>query len=169
MRDDGQRPVTIAHHEHFCSIGRKGLSKFGRGTPREHACVIISKSIHWFRRRSCLKFFSIFSSGSHLVQGSKTVCAILVEGHPANIPELLFQNPATGFWQRSHLKVFIFLTLVAILLNGVEQSNFGTGLTEEHSCEIISKSVHQFSRRNPLKLCSIYSSCGHFVQRSRTA
>ena len=32
------------------------------------------------------KVFSMFSSGSHLVRQSGTVCAILVEGHPRNIP-----------------------------------------------------------------------------------
>ena len=29
--------------------------------------------------------FSIFSSGGHFVQRSKTILAILVEGHPRNI------------------------------------------------------------------------------------
>ena len=31
-------------------------------------------------------------------------------------------------------------------------SSFGRGITKEHSSEIISKSVHRFSRRNRLKL-----------------
>ena len=34
--------------------------------------------------------------------------------------------------------------------------------------QIISKSVHQFSRRSRLKLFSIYSPGGHFVQKSGT-
>ena len=50
---------------------------------------------------SCLReivnfFFSLFSSGSHVVQRSRTTLAILVEGHPRNIPVKLFQNPFTG-------------------------------------------------------------------------
>ena len=39
---------------------------------------------------------------------------------------------------------------------------------EYHWNQIISKSVHQFSRRSRLKLFSIYSPGGRFVQKSRT-
>ena len=96
-----------------------GLSNFCRQSPKEHSYIIISKSMHWLRRKS-------------------------------------------------HLKVFLFLTLVAILFNGTEQlSNFSRELPKEPSCKIISKSVHQFSI-SPLKLFSIYSPGGHFVQQSGT-
>ena len=37
---------------------------------------------------------------------------------------------------------------------------------EYHWNQIISKSLHWFSRRSPLKLFSIYSPGGHFVQQS---
>ena len=47
-------------------------------------------------------------------------------------------------------------------------SNFGRRLPKEHSSEIILKSVCWFSRRSCLKLFSIYSPGGHFVQRSGT-
>ena len=33
------------------------LSNFGRQSPKEHSCIIISKSMHWLRRRSRLKVF----------------------------------------------------------------------------------------------------------------
>ena len=39
-------------------------------------------------------------------------------------------------------------------------SNFGRGLAKEHLCEIISKSVHRFSRGSCLKNFSIYSPGG---------
>ena len=39
-------------------------------------------------------------------------------------------------------------------LNGL--SNFGRGFTKEHSCEIILKSVPQFSRRNRLKFFFLF-------------
>ena len=58
------------------------------------------------------KGFSIFSSGSHFVQRSGTILAILVEGHSRNIPIKLFQNPLTGY--------FLFLALVAILFSGTK-------------------------------------------------
>ena len=56
----------------ICSTERKGSSNFGGQSPKEHSCIIISKSIHRLRRRS-------------------------------------------------HLKVFLFLALVAILFNGAER------------------------------------------------
>ena len=39
--------------EHFC-----------RQSPKEHSCIIISKSMHWLRRKS-FEGFSSFSSGGH--------------------------------------------------------------------------------------------------------
>ena len=37
------------------------------------------------------KGFSFFSSSGHFVQRSGTILAILVEGHPRNIPVKLFE------------------------------------------------------------------------------
>ena len=65
-------PKTYADH----------FSNFGRGSLKEHFSEIILKSGHWPRRRCCLMFFSIFSSGGHFVQPSGTILALLVEGHP---------------------------------------------------------------------------------------
>ena len=41
----------------FCSKESDGLSNVDRGSHKKHIYVIISISIHWFRRRSRLKFF----------------------------------------------------------------------------------------------------------------
>ena len=38
------------------------------------------------KEKKSLKAFSFFSSGSHFVQWKGTVCTILLEGHPRNIP-----------------------------------------------------------------------------------
>ena len=54
------------------------------------ASEIILKSAHWPRRRCCLKGFSIFSSDGHFVQRSRTILAILVEGHLRNITVKFF-------------------------------------------------------------------------------
>ena len=80
--------------------GAELLGNFGRGYPKEHLCKIISKSVHWFRRRCLLnklltdektfKGFSIFRSGGYLVHLSRMVRAIFVVGHPRNIPLKLF-------------------------------------------------------------------------------
>ena len=75
---------------------RNGLSNFCRQSPKEHSCEIISKSVNGFSRRSRLKLISIYSPGGHLVPRSGIVLAILVEGHPRNIPVKLFQNPSSG-------------------------------------------------------------------------
>ena len=52
----------------------------------------------WFIYLSCpLKvFFSIFSSGNHFVQQSRTILAILAKGHKRNIDVKLFWNLSTG-------------------------------------------------------------------------
>ena len=65
-----------------------------------------------------IKGFSIFSSGGHFIQWSRTSFAILVEGNPRNISV----NLKSVHWsrRRSNLKVFLFLALVAILFSGAE-------------------------------------------------
>ena len=39
----------------FFSVEQNDFSNFGRGSPKEHLCKIILKSVHWFRRRCRLK------------------------------------------------------------------------------------------------------------------
>ena len=53
--------------------------------------------IHPLVKEKLFKGFSIFSSGGHLVRRSGTVWAILVEGHPRNLPVKLFENPSSHF------------------------------------------------------------------------
>ena len=67
-------------------MARNSLSNFSREFPKESSCEIISKSVLRISRRSRLKLFSIYSPGGHLVLRSGIVLAILVEGHPRNIP-----------------------------------------------------------------------------------
>ena len=68
---------------------QKNFSNSGRGSSEEHFHKIILKSSHWLRRRCRLKFFSFLGL-------SGTILAILIEGHPRNIPVKLFQNPFIG-------------------------------------------------------------------------
>ena len=77
----------------FFSTERNCLSNFGRRSPKEYSCIIISKSIHWLR-------------------------------------------------QRSRVKVFLFLALVAISMEQNGLCSFGRGLLKENSCEIILNSVY---------------------------
>ena len=96
------------------------MSNFSRGSEKEHFCEIISKSVHWFSRGSCLKLFSIYSSGSHLVQQSGTVGAILVDSHLRNISVKLFQNLSTDLAEEVVKSLFLFIALAAILFNVAE-------------------------------------------------
>ena len=66
------------------------FSNFSRGSSKEHFCEIILKWANWPWRRCRFTSFSIFSSGGHFVQRSRTILAILVKGHPRNIPVKLF-------------------------------------------------------------------------------
>ena len=56
----------------------------------------------------CLKFFSIFSSGSHFVLGSSTNFMILVVGHPRNMSVKSFRNGAIDLGGDVILKFFYF-------------------------------------------------------------
>ena len=50
---------------------RNGLSSFGRQSPNEHSCIIISKSMHWLRRRSGLKVFLFLALAVILFNGAE--------------------------------------------------------------------------------------------------
>ena len=70
---------------------QNSLSNFGRGSPKEHWAECNYFKIHpLVQEKKSFKGFSIFSSGGHLIQWSGTVGAILVEGHPRNLPVKLF-------------------------------------------------------------------------------
>ena len=94
-------------------MAQEHFSTFVRGSSKDHFCDIILKSAHWPRRRYCLKGFSIFSSDDHFVQRSRTILAILVEGHPRNISEIILKS-ACWPWRRYCSKIFfLFLALMA--------------------------------------------------------
>ena len=73
--------------------GADPLWQFGKRSSKKHFCEIVLKLAYWPWRRCCLTvffffFFFIFCSGGHFVQQSRTILAILVEGHPRNISVL---------------------------------------------------------------------------------
>ena len=67
------------------------------------------------------KGFSIFSSGSHFVQQSISILAILVLRHQSYISVKLFWNQATGLGGDVVIKVFSIFSSVAILFDEAEQ------------------------------------------------
>ena len=74
----------------FCSAEQNHLCNFGRRHCEEQFCEIIMNLDQWFKRRSRLKIFLIWSSGGPFVQRSGNICAILVEGIMRNISVKLF-------------------------------------------------------------------------------
>ena len=77
----------------------------------------------------------------------------------------LFHNLSTDLAEKVVENFFLFIAwrpYFSTERNGL--SNFGRRLAKEHFSEIISKSVHRFSRKSYLKLFS----SGHFVQQSGT-
>ena len=72
--------------------GADPLWQFGKRSSKKHFCEIDLKSAYWPWRRCCLTgfFFGFFCSGGHFVQQSRTILAVLVEGHPRNISVELF-------------------------------------------------------------------------------
>ena len=72
------------------------------------------------KEEKSFKGFSIFSSGAHLVQWSKTVRAVLVDSHLRNIPVNIFQNLSINIAEEVIKSLFLFIALAAILFNGAE-------------------------------------------------
>ena len=92
----------------------------------------------WFRKRCLLKIFLIWSSGRRCVQGSETICAILVEGIKRNNHLNHFEFVPVVQEEMS-LKAISYLELWRPFCS-VEQNhlcNFGRGHHEEHSCDVI--------------------------------
>ena len=85
-------------------------------SPEYHWNQIFSKSVHRFSRRNRLKLFSIYSPGGHFVQHSN-FCRQSPKEHSC----IIISKSMLWLRRRSHLKVFLFLALAAILFNGAEQ------------------------------------------------
>ena len=71
------------------------------------------------------------------------------------------------YWE-DPTKFEMFIIIITIIIKN-KRAMMALGRSPEyHWNQIISKSVLRFSRRSCLKLFSIYSPGGHFVQQSRT-
>ena len=73
------------------SADQSHLCNFGRRYYEIQFCEIIMNLDQWFRRKSCLKVFLIWISGSPFVRRSVTICAISVEGIMRNNSVKLFE------------------------------------------------------------------------------
>ena len=108
------------------------MSNFGGQSPKEHSCIIISKSMHWLRRRSHLKVFLFLALGAILFILSGRLRAILVDSHLRNLLVKLFQNLSTNLAEEVVKSLFLFIALVAILFNVAESfEKFWWRVTQE--------------------------------------
>ena len=85
-----------------------GLNNLGRGSPKEHFCKMILKSVQWFLTR---RFFfmvlvkkCIFSSCDLDMQRTKIIWTTLKEDQPRIIPVKFGQIPIKWFRRRCCLK-----------------------------------------------------------------
>ena len=112
--------------------------------------------------------FSIFCSGLHFVQWSRTIWAILVVDRPRNNPS--FVEIPEEVMEELLFKFFFFYfqlwsSFYAARRNTL--SNFGWGPPKELSYKIWLKYAQWLPRTCCLKFFSVFSSGGHFVQQSR--
>ena len=114
------------------------MCNFGRVHHGEQFREIILNLDQWFRRRCHLKTFLIYSSGGPFVQGTRTICAILVE--VVSQEEMLFKGISDlELWQ----------PFCSAERNNLY--NFGRGCYQEQFCEIILNLGQWLKRRCCLK------------------
>ena len=102
------------------STERHSLCNFGGQSPKEHSCIIISKSMHWLRRRSHLKVFLFLALVAILFNGADWFEKKLLDSHLRNIPVKLFQKLSTDLAEEVIKSLFLFIALAAILFNVAE-------------------------------------------------
>ena len=160
MRRSHQKVFLFLALAAILLIGAEQFVNFDRGSPKKHSCEIISKSIHQFGRKSCLKGFPFLALAATLFSQAEQFEQFCFKGDPRSIPVKLFQNPSTDLEERS-FKGFpilkLWLPACSSEWNGL--SNYGKGSPKEHFCVIILKSCHWPRRRCCLKVfqpfCSV--------------
>ena len=94
------------------------LLTFGRKQHEQQFCEIILNLGQWFRRKSSLKVFLIWSSGRLFVQPSVTICAICRGYYKEQFCEIILN---LGQWfRRCRLNDFLSGALAALLIGGAE-------------------------------------------------
>ena len=117
------------------------VSNVGRGSPKKHSCEIISKSIHWLRRRR--RFKVLFLALAAIFSPERNGLSNFGRGSPKEHSCEIISKSIQWLRRRSCLKVFLFLALAAIFSsewNGL--SNFGRVTQRTFMC-------------NYFKICSL--------------
>ena len=143
-----------------------GLNNLGTGSPKEHFCKIIWKSVQWFRTRRFLKF-SIRYIGK-ISPAPWWPCFLtnpnglnnLGRGSPKEHFCKIILKSVQWFLTRRFLKVFYIDYIGKVspapwrpcfLTNPNVLNYLGRGSPKEHFCKIILKSVQWFRTRRFLK------------------
>ena len=111
-----------------------GLNNLGRGSPKEHLCQVILKSVQWFLTR---RFFSsfLYRNGEN-----KLPCPCPPPPTPPPPPPHTHTHTHTHSWRPC------FLT------NHESLNNLGRGYSKEHFCQIILKSLQCVLTQRLLKV-----------------
>ena len=143
-----------------------GLNNLATGSPKEHFCKIIWKSVQWFLTRRFLKFsIQIYSEnkppppGGHVFWQIQMAWTILVQDLQRNISAKLYGNRSSGFAQDFSSFLYRYIGKISpapwwpcFLTNPNGLNNLGRGSPKEHFCKIILKSVQWFLTRRFLKV-----------------
>ena len=145
-----------------------GLNNLGRGSPKEHFCKIILKSVQWFRTRRFLKVFYI----DYIVKNKTCPLAAMFFDESKCLEQSWYRITKGTFLQNyieigpvvSDKKIFSSFLYRYIgkispapwwpcfLTNPNGLNNLGRGSPKEHFCKIILKSVQWFRTRRFLKV-----------------
>ena len=145
-----------------------GFNNLGRGSPKEHFCKIILKSVQWLWTSRFLKVFYIDYIGKinpapwrPCFLTNPNVLNNLGRGSPKKHFCKIILKSVQWFRTRRFLKVFYIDYIGKIspapwrpcfLTNPNVLNNLGRGSPKEHFCKIILKSVQWFRTRRFLKV-----------------
>ena len=138
------------------------LNNLGRGSPKEHFCKIIWKSVQWFWTRRFLKFsiqiyrenkprplVALFFDESKWLEQScnritkGTFLLNYIEIGPVVSDKKIFKSFLYRLYRENKPRPLAAM----FLINPNVLNNFGRGSPKEHFCEIILKSVQWFRTR----------------------
>ena len=97
LPDRVSNPGPLTYESGALPIALRGPAPF---------CEIISKSVHRFRRRSCLKLISIYSPGSHFVPQERNGLSNFGKQSSKEHSCIIISKSMHWLRRRSRLKVF---------------------------------------------------------------
>ena len=142
-----------------------GLNNLARGSPKEHFCKIIWKSVQWFLTRRFLKFSiqiyrenkprplaaMFFDESKWLEQSCKRITKETFLQNYMEIGPVVSDKKIFKVFYTDIVKISPAPWQPCFLTNPNGLNNLGTGSPKEHFCKIIWKLVQWFLTRRFLK------------------